>query len=75
MSECSICIHTHSGGGWVNAQYVYLHIQKMDRCMLNMYTCTFKRWMGECSICIPAHSNGGWVNAQYVYLHIQSVDG
>ena len=35
--------------------------------MLNMYTCTFRRWMGKCSICIPAHTDGGWVNAQYVY--------
>ena len=43
--------------------------------MLNMYTCTFRLWMGDCSICIPAHSDSGWVNAQYLYLIIQTVEG
>ena len=59
----------------MNAQYVCIHIQRVDGRMLNMNTCTFRRWMGECSICIPAHSDGGLANAQYVYLHIQCVDG
>ena len=59
----------------MNAQYVYLYIQRVDGCMLNMYTCTFRRLMGECSICIPVHSEGWLVNAQYIYLIIQTVDG
>ena len=59
----------------MNDQYVYLHIQKVDGCMLNMYTCTFRWLMGECSICIHGHSYCGWVNDQYAYLHIQTVDG
>ena len=74
MGECSICIHAHSDGGWVNAKYVYMHIQTVDERMLTMYTCTLRALMGECSICIPAHSDCGWVNAQYVYMHIQAVD-
>ena len=30
MGECSICIPAHSDGGWMNAQYVYLRIQRVD---------------------------------------------
>ena len=52
----------------MNAQYVYMHIQKV--------TYTFRGLMGgECSICIHAHSESLWVNAQYVYMNIQTVDG
>ena len=30
MGESSICIHAHSESLWVNAQYVYIHIQTVD---------------------------------------------
>ena len=48
MGECLICLPDYSGGGWVDAQYVYLHIQRVDGRMLNMYTYTFMELMGEC---------------------------
>ena len=34
----------------VNAHYVYIHIQRVDGSMLNMYICTFRELMGECSL-------------------------
>ena len=77
MGEFSICVYAHTDDGWVNAQYLYMHIQTMDMRMLNMYTCTFRRCNGDCSICSPVtvHLDDGWLNAKYVYLHIQTVDG
>ena len=59
----------------MNAQYVYLHNQRVDGRMLNMFTCTFRELVGECSICKSLHSDCGWMNTQYVYIYNQTVDG
>ena len=50
MDKCSTCIPAHSDGGWMNAQYVYLHNQRVGGRMLNMFTCTFREFVCECSI-------------------------
>ena len=75
MGECSICIHTHSKGWWINAQYVYMYIQRVDGWMLIRYIDTFIGLKDECPICIHVHSEIWWVNAQYVYIHIKKFDG
>ena len=58
MDEFSICLPAHADDVWVNALYVYMHIQRVEGLMLNMYTFTFRGLMDECLICIYALSEG-----------------
>ena len=53
-----MCIPALSYDVWVIAQYVYMHIQRVDGYMLIMFACTFRDLMDECSLCIYAHSEG-----------------
>ena len=43
--ECSIFFPAHTDDVWRKAQYVYMHIQRVDGLIPKVFTYTFRRWM------------------------------